>query len=196
MRLRLLAATSAVFFVMASRQSSFVQLPNIQFIAALGDPAASSGSGAKDWGIWTIDPGPRGVRLENYKALEANGGKARAGWSFDRNDWWLEEHGLIMEKPDFPVKAGRYMVTGGRETTAVLTIAEDGQWTLDGGAKLYDVTHLPCRAARYKPQKDGASPANANPRDFPVTPGAVMPGVEGMTKQDYAVVFVTAIEAN
>ena len=37
-------------------------------------------------------------------------------------DWWLEEHGLIMEQPDFPVPAGGYLVTGGRDTTAVLTV--------------------------------------------------------------------------
>ena len=99
-----------------------------------------------------------------------------------------------MEAPTFPVKPGRYMVTGGRETTTVLTINDDGTWALDGGATLYDVTHLPCRAARYKPSTSDASPANANPRDFPVTPGATMPHVEGCNKQDYAVVFVTAIE--
>ena len=70
-----------------------------------------------------------------------------------------------------------------------------GTWALDGGAKLYDVTHLPCRAARYTPSTPSASPANANVRDFPVTPGALMPAVEGCHKQDYHVVFVTAIEA-
>ena len=155
----------------------------------------AAGSGAKDWGIWEIDPGPRGGRLEGFKGLEANNGVARAGWRFNRHDWWLEEHGLIMEAPTFPVKPGRYMVTGGRETTTVLTINDDGTWALDGGATLYDVTHLPCRAARYKPSTSDASPANANPRDFPVTPGATMPHVEGCNKQDYAVVFVTAIEA-
>ena len=84
-------------------------------------------------------------------------GKAPAQWTFDRNDWWLEEHGLIMEKPDFPITPGKYLVTGGRETTAVLTIGEDGGWTLanadtKAGAPavtLHDVTHLPCRSARY-----------------------------------------------
>jgi hypothetical protein len=97
-------------------------------------------------GIWRVDPGPRGVRLEGYKALEANKGRARAGWTFDRNDWWLEEHGLIMEKPDFPVKPGRYMVTGGRETTTVLTIRDDGSWQLDGGVRTPYTFAFPCRA--------------------------------------------------
>ena len=37
-----------------------------QFIAALGDPKASSGrGGAEKWGIWRIDPGPRGVFLKS-----------------------------------------------------------------------------------------------------------------------------------
>ena len=40
-----------------------------QFIAALGDPKASSGTGAEQWGIWRIDPGPRGVQLQNFKQL-------------------------------------------------------------------------------------------------------------------------------
>ena len=70
--------------------------------------------------------------------------------AFDQSDWWLEEHGLIMEKPDFPLPAGKYVVTGDREITTVLTIAADGDaWTLDEA--LRDVTHLPCRSARYTP---------------------------------------------
>lgn len=36
------------------------------------------------WSAMRADPGPRGVRLSNYKQLEAAGGKARAGWQFDR----------------------------------------------------------------------------------------------------------------
>ena len=184
-----------LFLLSVMPRAQFVKLPDIQFIAALGEPRAASGVGAENWGIWKIDPGPRGVRLEQYMALEKNGGRARAGWQFDQQDWWLEEHGLIMEKPEFPVAPGRYMVTGGREVTSVLTIAEDGGWSLEGGATLFDVTHLPCRAARYQPAVDDASPANANPGDFPVTPGATMPAVRGCTKRDYAVVFVTAIEA-
>lgn len=164
---------------------------------------ATRGTGAETWGIWRVDPGPRGVRLNNYAALEANGGVARAGWKFNQTDWWLEEHGLIMEAPDFPLPAGKYMVTGGRETTSVLTVGSDGSWELADGAKLYDVTHLPCRSARYTPAAaDGSvqvymgadgSPASANPRDFPVTPGGPMPAVPGTNKQDYAVIFVTAL---
>ena len=116
-----------------------------QFIAAVGDPQAKSGKGAEAWGIWRVDPGPRGVRLQHYKELEAAGGTARAGWKFDKSDWWVEEHGLLMEKPDFPLQAGQYMVTGGREVTTVLTVhppdASGSQaWELKEG-QLRDVTH-------------------------------------------------------
>merc|ERR550514_989853 len=93
----------------------------------------SSGVGASTWGIWRVDPGPRGVRLNEYPRLAAAGGVARAGWQFDREDWWLEEHGLIMEKPDFPLPAGRNELawlnhdaaSRGRES-AVLTVHPDG----------------------------------------------------------------------
>ena len=166
-----------------------------QFIAALGDPRASRGTGAKEWGIWRVDPGPRGVQLRDFRQLEANGGIAPRGrWQFDPKDWWLEEHGLIMEKPEFPLPPGRYMVTGDREVTTVLTVDARGGWALDRGT-LYDVTHLPCRSARYTPAAATAgSPANARSSDFPVTPGGPMPAVEGCNKQDYAVVFVVAVE--
>jgi len=176
----------------------FKRIPT-QFIAALGDPAATSGSGAQSWGLWRRDPGPRGVWLKHYEALKAAGGHA-GDWRFDGSDWWLEEHGLIMEQPDFPVPPGKYVVTGEREVTTVLTVHpedEDGErrWELDGGAKLFDVTHLPCRSARYTPTAgDGScSPANAPQMSFPVEPGAAMPPVEGCNKQDYAVLLVIGV---
>ena len=182
-----------------SEAVKFKRVPT-QFIAALGDPKANSGTGAQSWGIWRIDPGPRGVRLERFEKLQAAGGTAPAKWQFNTQDWWLEEHGLIMEAPDFPLPAGKYLVTGDREVTTVLTIHpkdKDGtqRWELGDGAKLYDVTHLPCRSARYTPMSPGAvcSPAKARDRDFPVTPGAAMPAVEGCAKQDYAVMFVIAV---
>ena len=172
-----------------------------QFIAAAIDPVhgegmqASSGTGAGDWGIWRVDPGPRGVQLRDYER-KLGGGVAPRGWKFDKQDWWLEEHGLIMEKPDFPLPPGKYLVTGGREVETVLTVHPDQRWELADGAKLYDVTHLPCRAARYKPANGGSgagTPASARVSDFPVTPGGPMPPVTGCEKQDYAVVFVTAV---
>src|SRR5689334_24768228 len=77
-----------------------------QFIAALGDPGATSGTGAQSWGFWNQDPGPRACKLDHYPQLKANG-VAPAQWKFDASDWWLEEHGLIMEKPAFPLPAGK-----------------------------------------------------------------------------------------
>merc|ERR1712050_685902 len=103
-----------------------------------------------------------------------------------------------MEKPDFPIPSGKYMLAwlNGAKAgqNAVLTVTGDA-WELGGGATLYDVTHLPCRSARYTPTAARASPANARRSDFPVTPGAKMPSVEGCSKQDYAVLFVEGLEA-
>jgi hypothetical protein len=171
-----------------------------QFIAALGDPGATSGSGAQSWGLWRLDPGPRGVPLGRYERLKAGGNIAPAEWKFDSTDWWVEEHGLIMEKPDFPLPPGQYMVTGNRKVTTVLTIHprdKDGtqRWELGDGANLYDVTHLACRSARYTPvsAKNACSPANANVAAFPVAPGGPMPPVEGCNKQDYAVLIVIGV---
>ncbi|HEY5701503.1 MAG TPA: hypothetical protein VIT83_05390 [Gammaproteobacteria bacterium] len=171
-----------------------------QFIAALGDPGATSGRGAQSWGLWRLDPGPRGVRLNNYERLQAAGGVAPAQWKFDSTDWWLEENGLIMEAPEFPVGPGRYIVTGDREMVAMLTIHpkdQDGdqRWELDKGATLYDVTHLGCRSARYTPatSESSCSPVKAPKSAFRVSPGAAMPPVEGCNKQDYTVLFVIGV---
>ena len=81
----------------------------------------------------------------------------------------------------------KYIVTGGRSVTTVLTVHDDGRWELEKG-KLYDVTHLPCRSAAYRGET--CKPQSANLKDFPVKPGAEMPAIEGCTKQDYAVLFV------
>ena len=75
---------------------------------------------------------------------------------------------------------------------------EDAQgnrrWELAHGT-LYDVTHLPCRSARYTPidGKTPCTPANASQSNFPVVPGAAMPAVPGCHKQDYAVLFIIAV---
>ena len=169
-----------------------------QYIAALGDPGATSGNGAQSWGLWSQDPGPRGCKLDRYPELKATG-VAPSQWKFDAADWWLEEHGLIMEKPTFPLPPGQYLVTGDRTVTSVLTIQpkdKDGnqRWELADGATLYDVTHLACRSARYTPKaKDSCSPANVRITGFPVTPGAAMPVVNGCSKQDYAVLIVVGL---
>jgi hypothetical protein len=171
-----------------------------QYIAALGAPNAISGSGAESWGLWPLDPGPRGVRLSRLKQLEEAGGVAPASWKFDQTDWWLEEHGLIMEQPTFPIPPGKYLVTGDREVTTALTIHSpdkngNSRWELDDQATLYDVTHLRCRSARYTPTtgEGSCSPANVQKAAFPVTPGGVMPPVEGCKKQDYSVLIVIAV---
>jgi hypothetical protein len=171
-----------------------------QYIAALGNPGATSGNGAQSWGLWPLDPGPRGVKLNRYHSLKDAGGVAPARWKFDETDWWLEEHGLIMEQPTIPLPPGKYLVTGARKVTAVLTIHPtdshgDRRWELNQGATLYDVTHLACRSARYRPAAAGGlcSPANANQTAFPVAPGGVMPPVDGCTKQDYAVLIVIGV---
>jgi hypothetical protein len=183
-----------------------------QFIAALGDPTAKSGNGAETWGLWDKDPGPRGCKLDLYPELKATG-LAPAQWKFDASDWWLEEHGLIMEKPTFPLAAGKYLVTGDRETTTVLTVHPkdkngNQRWELADGANLNDVTHLGCRSARYTPATaskttasktsnktaaDACSPANAPTKGFPVNAGGAMPAVNGCHKQDYTVLIVVGL---
>jgi hypothetical protein len=178
---------------------TFKRIP-LQFIAALGEPEATSGSGAQGWGVWRVDPGPRGVRLNRYDRLQKSGGVAPAGWQFDDTDWWLEENGLIMESPEYTLEPGQYWVTGDREVTTVLTIHSadeqgDRRWELADGATLYDVTHLGCRSARYRPLpgNESCSPANAPQDAFRVAAGAAMPPVEGCNKQDYAVLFIIGI---
>jgi hypothetical protein len=186
-------------WVHAADRTTFKRIP-LQYIAALGDPRATAGSGAEAWGLWPVDPGPRGVRLDHYERLRAAGDIAPAQWKFDHTDWWLEENGLIMERPEFPVPPGKYVVTGDRKVTTVLTIHpkdKDGaqRWELGDGANIYDVTHLKCRSARYTPEttKNACSPSNAPRTSFPVAPGAAMPAVEGCHKQDYAVLIVVGV---
>lgn len=205
-RILLLAGLLAMAVALGERahagdgeRTAFRRIPT-QFIAALGDPGATSGNGAQAWGLWRVDPGPRGVWLRHYDRLQAADGVAPARWEFDSTDWWLEEHGLIMEKPDFPVPPGKYVVTGDREVMSVLTVhPPDGngnsRWELADGATLYDVTHLPCRSARYRPEtsEGSCSPAKAEESAFPVTPGGPMPPVEGCRKQDYAVLFLIGV---
>jgi hypothetical protein len=177
-------------------RSRFKPVPT-QYIAALADPQASAGDNAQTWGLWRVDPGPRGVRLDDHDDLLAAGGVAPAGWQFDGSDWWLEENGLIMEEPEFPLPPGEYLVTGGRKVLSVLTVHPadaDGnsRWELEHEASVHDVTHLGCRSARYTPadNNQACSPRRAPRNAFRVAPGAPMPPVEGCDKQDYAVLIV------
>ena len=177
-------------------EANFVPVET-QYIAALGPTDATSGNDAATWGLWAIDPGPRGVRTSRYQSLIDNGFVAPRGWQFDPAAWWLEEHGLIMEKPGFPLPPGQYVVTGGREATAVLTVdAADGAgnqaWQLSDAATLYDVTHLGCRAALYTASAAGQSctPDRVPTDVFPMVPGRAMPTIAGCSKQDYQVLIV------
>ncbi len=196
----LLAA--AAFTPPARAAEDFTKFQRIepQYIAALGDPGAKFGTGAEAWGLWSQDPGPRGCKLDRYPQLKATGGVTPAQWKFDAKDWWLEEHGLIMEKPTFPLPPGKYLVTGDREVTTVLTIhpkdkSGTQRWELANGATLYDVTHLGCRSARYTPatSNNQCSPANAPTTGYPITPGKTMPAVSGCNKQDYTVLIVIGL---
>ena len=195
MRRWVLAVLMAVGLTEATRAEVAYQEGPLQYIAALGEPGATAGDNAQLWGRWELDPGPRGVWLSAMPLLAVTG-FAPAGWRFDARDWWLEEHGLIMEAPQFPLAPGRYVVTGGRSVTAVLTVgAPDASgaqsWALADGATLHDVTHVGCRAARYSPKSgEACSPVAAPAGKFPLRPGDTMPGVQGCTQQDYAVLFL------
>lgn len=199
--IRFLSVVAALLLLTQSAAADTVYKPiPTQYIAALGDSTAKSGTGAETWGLWPVDPGPRGVRLTGYSTLKDAGGIAPRGWKFNNADWWLEEHGLIMEQPTFPIVPGKYVVTGDRDVMSTLTIhpkAADGtvRWELNHGATLYDVTHLGCRAARYTPATaNSCTPEHANQENFPVSPGAVMPLVGGCNKQDYQVLIVVGME--
>lgn len=195
MILRTCAVLMALAAPAAWAEGSFVP-GETQYIAAMGDPKATSGTDAQDWGFWAVDPGPRGVWSTDYAELLANGGKAPDGWQFDAGSWWLEEHGLIMEAPSFPLPAGQYVVTGGREVTSVLTVeapdaAGKQAWSLADGATIYDVTHLRCRAAVYTAAEGQSCTPDKTPTNvFPMDPGRAMPEVEGCEKQDFQVLIV------
>lgn len=195
----MVALTAETLHAAGGGETKFRYIPP-QFIAALGDPKANSGKGAQSWGLWPLDPGPRGVKLDYFDELKKAGGVAPDRWKFDSRDWWLEEHGLIMEQPRFPLPPGKYLVTGAREVTTVLTIhpadgSGDSRWELGDNATLHDVTHLACRSARYTPAagEGSCSPANARQSAFPVDPGAAMPPVKGCRKQDYSVLIVMGL---
>ena len=200
-RIGLAVTASALILntVPSHAETNFVRIPT-QYIAALGDPQASSGTDAETWGLWEIDPGPRGVYLEDYADLVANAAVAPDGWKFDPTAWWLEEYGRLMEAPSFPLPAGQYVVTGGRDVASVLTVEEPDAmgkqaWSLADGASVYDVTHLGCRAALYTEKETGkaCTPDKAPISVFPITPGTVMPAVEGCSKQDYQVLIVVGM---
>ena len=177
----------------------FRRIP-LMYIAALGPENARSGNNAQTWGLWRRDPGPIGVWLRLYQTLRKAGNIAPAGWRFDIDDWWLDENGLIMKAPDFPMPAGRFLVTNGEEHIAILTVHQpdaDGNqaWELDSDKTLANVTHGPCRSARYTPEgaSGTCSPEEADRSRFPLKPGESPPPVHGCNKKEYAVLIVFGI---
>lgn len=180
-------------------KTKFKSVP-LQYIAALGPEGATSGTNAETWGYWREDPGPIGVWLRLYKMLAKAGNVAPAGWKFDIDDWWLDENGLIMKAPEFPMPAGQYLVTNGEDLAAELTIEgpdADGRqaWSLSHGRVLKDVTHGPCRSARYTPEGESGtcSPAKADQSVFPLAPAEPPPPVAGCKRKQYAVLIVFAL---
>lgn len=176
--------------------AKFRRIPN-QYIAALAPDNATSGSGAETWGLWREDPGPIGVWLRMYNVLREVGNIGPTGWRFDIDDWWLDENGLIMKAPEFPMPAGQYYVTNGEDNISLLTVDPadtDGKqsWSLTEGKNIGEVTHGPCRSARYTPEGDGGTctPAKADQEVFPLAPGESPPSVSGCHKKEYAVLIV------
>lgn len=199
-RRTLLASAIAFFATPTLAQQKFVRFKRLKYIAALGLENATSGTGAENWGLWREDPGPIGVWLRLYKLLAKAGNIAPSGWRFDINDWWVDENGLIMKAPEFPMPAGQYYVTNGEEHIALLTVdAPDANgaqaWSLSDDKRLKDVTHGPCRSARYTPEFEGAvcTPANADISKFPLGPGEQPPPVAGCHKKEYAVLIVFGV---
>ena len=168
-----------------------------QYIATLAPGNAMSGTGAETWGLWRIDPGPIGVWLRFYQLLQKAGNIAPAGWRFDINDWWLDENGLIMKAPEFPMPAGKYYVTNGEDQISLLTVEQpdnEGKqaWSLSDDKTIADVTHGPCRSARYTPTgaSSTCSPKNASLEVFPLKPGESPPLVSGCDRKEYAVLII------
>ena len=173
-----------------------------QYIATLAPAGATSGIGAETWGIWTVDPGPIGVWLRFYQTLRKAGNIAPSGWRFNVDDWWLDENGLIMKAPNFPISAGQYYVTNGEEHISLLTVkqpdAEGRQaWSLSNNKTIADVTHGPCRSARYTPEKSSGtcSPDDVNRTVFRLKPGEAPPLVRGCNRKQYSVLIVFGLPA-
>ena len=180
-------------------QKKYRRIP-LQYIAALAPENANSGTGAETWGLWEVDPGPIGVWLRLYQTLQKAGNIAPAGWRFDIDDWWLDENGLIMKAPTFPMPAGKYYVTNGEEHISIMTVekpdaAGKQAWSLSDDKTIGNVTHGPCRSSRYTPTgaSGTCSPKDADRSVFPLKPGVETPDVMGCDRQRYAVLIVFGI---
>ena len=199
--------SSALGILVASINSPVLSQTKIrriqtQYIATLAPAGATSGIGAETWGIWTVDPGPIGVWLRFYQTLRKAGNIAPSGWRFNVDDWWLDENGLIMKAPNFPISAGQYYVTNGEEHISLLTVkqpdAEGRQaWSLSNNKTIADVTHGPCRSARYTPEESSGtcSPDDVNRTVFPLKPGEAPPLVRGCNRKQYSVLIVFGLPA-
>ena len=191
----LLAATAAP----TAAQQTFRRIPT-QFIAALAGAEENAGTGAENWGLWRSDPGPIGVHLSEYEAMRKAGGRGPTGWVFDEDDWWLDENGLLMHPPEFPMPAAQFFVTDGESGVGLLTVeppdANGRQaWALSEGITIGTVTHGPCRSGRYRPKgaSGSCSPANAPLSIFPLELGAEPPEVQGCDRLEYAVLIVFGV---
>ena len=73
-------AGSAVMLAstLAQAEAAFVR-GDTQYVAALGDSSATSGNDAATWGLWAVDPGPRGVWTRDYQDLIDNAKQAHLG---------------------------------------------------------------------------------------------------------------------
>ena len=136
--------------------------------------------------IWTLIRGDEGagqIDEDVYSDVWATDGACRA-CSFP-----MTQAVVAKEK--------RYIVTGDREVTSMLTVHDDGRWELSKGS-LYDVTHLPCRSGLYTPPAGQpasvCTPTSEAQKMFPVKPGAKMPKLGGCDVQDWAVLFVVGVE--
>ena len=71
-------AGSAVMLAstLAQAEAAFVR-GDTQYVAALGDSSATSGNDAATWGLWAVDPGPRGVAV--FVLADKVDGHARGG---------------------------------------------------------------------------------------------------------------------
>src|SRR5215467_12985591 len=89
-------------------QTKFQRI-STQFIAALGDPGATSGSGAQSWGLWPLDPGPRGVELNSYQRLKDPGAVAAPHRTVKATDWSREEQGYTTEERNGAIAPRKHM---------------------------------------------------------------------------------------
>ena len=85
---------SSLFWSSTATAQVKVRRVRNQYIASLGAPDATSGTGAETWGIWEEDPGPKGVWLRFYKLLRKAGNSAPSGWRID-----IDEPGMLARPP-------------------------------------------------------------------------------------------------